>query len=34
MDFIEIEKKWQKKWADTKLYSFDKSKIKDKYYVL
>ena len=34
MDFINIEKKWQKKWADTKLYSFDKSKIKDKYYVL
>ncbi|MDE7079561.1 MAG: leucine--tRNA ligase [Clostridia bacterium] len=34
MDFINIEKKWQKKWADTKLYSFDKSKVKDKYYVL
>lgn len=34
MDFIEIEKKWQKKWNDTKLYSFDKSRIKDKYYVL
>ena len=34
MDFINIEKKWQKKWEDTKLYSFDKSKIKDKYYVL
>ena len=34
MDFIGIEQKWQKKWADTKHYSFDKSKIKDKYYVL
>lgn len=34
MDFINVEKKWQKKWADSKLYSFDKSKIKDKYYVL
>lgn len=34
MNFIDIEKKWQKKWADTKLYSFNKSKIKDKYYVL
>ena len=34
MDFINIEKKWQKKWEDTKLYSFDKSKVKDKYYVL
>ena len=34
MNFIDVEKKWQKKWADTKLYSFDKSKIKDKYYVL
>lgn len=34
MDFIEIEKKWQKKWNDTKLYSFDKSRIKYKYYVL
>ncbi|MDE6188945.1 MAG: leucine--tRNA ligase [Clostridia bacterium] len=34
MDFIKVEKKWQKKWEESKLYSFDKSKIKDKYYVL
>ena len=34
MDFINIEKKWQKKWNESKLYSFDKSKMKDKYYVL
>lgn len=34
MDFLEIEKKWQKKWEQAKLYSFDKSKIDDKYYVL
>lgn len=34
MDFINIEKKWQKTWADTRLYSFDKSKIDKKKYVL
>ncbi|MDE5617001.1 MAG: leucine--tRNA ligase [Clostridia bacterium] len=34
MDFINVEKKWQKKWEESKLYSFDKSKMKDKYYVL
>lgn len=34
MDFKTIEKKWQQKWADTKLYSFDKSRIDKKYYVL
>lgn len=34
MDFIGVEQKWQKKWTESKLYSFDKSKIKDKYYVL
>lgn len=34
MDFVQIEKKWQKKWAEDKLYSFDKSRIDKKYYVL
>ncbi len=34
MDFINIEKKWQKIWADTQLYKFDNSTDKDKYYVL
>ena len=34
MDFINIEKKWQKTWADTRLYSFDKSKTDKKKYVL
>lgn len=34
MDFINIEKKWQKKWADSHLYSFDKSKMNNKKYVL
>lgn len=34
MDFVAIEKKWQKKWTDTRLYSFDASKIADKKYVL
>ena len=34
MDFLQIEKKWQKRWADEKLYSFDKSKMDKKYYVL
>ena len=34
MDFKTIEKKWQQKWADTKLYSFDKSRMDKKYYVL
>ena len=30
----QIELKWQKKWQDTKLYSFDKSKLDKKYYML
>ena len=34
MDFLAIEKKWQKRWADEKLYSFDKSRMDKKYYVL
>ncbi|MDD4839531.1 MAG: leucine--tRNA ligase [Clostridia bacterium] len=34
MDFKQIEKKWQKRWEDTKLYSFDKSKVDKKMYVL
>lgn len=34
MDMISIEKKWQKKWQDDKLYRFDKSKLNKKYYVL
>ena len=34
MDYTKIEQKWQKKWQDTRLYSFDKSKLSDKYYVL
>lgn len=34
MDFINIEKKWQKKWEDTKLYSFNTKKRDNKYYVL
>ena len=34
MDFINIEKKWQKKWDDTKLYSFNTKKRDNKYYVL
>ncbi len=34
MDFINIEKKWQQKWADSHLYSFDKSKMDNKKYVL
>ena len=34
MDFINIEKKWQKKWEDTKLYSFNTKKRNNKYYVL
>lgn len=34
MDYVEIEKKWNKIWADTKLYAFDKTKIDNKHYVL
>lgn len=34
MDFIAIEKKWQTRWDESKLYSFDKSRIDKKHYVL
>lgn len=34
MDMLKVEKKWQTRWADEKLYSFDKSKIDKKYYTL
>ena len=34
MDYQKVEKKWQKKWAKEKLYSFDKSKVENKKYVL
>lgn len=34
MDFVQVEKKWQKKWEESKLYSFDKSKVDKKKYVL
>lgn len=34
MDMVNIEKKWQKRWADEKLYSFDKSRLDKKYYTL
>ncbi|MBQ4288386.1 MAG: leucine--tRNA ligase [Clostridia bacterium] len=34
MNLPEIEKKWQKKWADTALYKFDKNSDKPKKYVL
>ena len=34
MNFIEIEKKWQKKWAEDRIYSFDTSRRDKKYYTL
>lgn len=34
LNLPEIEKKWQKKWADTGLYKFDKNSDKPKKYVL
>lgn len=34
MDFIDVEKKWQDKWADTQLYKYDKDSSKPKKYVL
>lgn len=34
MNYTEIEKKWNKIWADTKLYAFDKNDVKNKAYVL
>lgn len=34
MDMLKVEKKWQTRWADEKLYSFDKSRIDKKHYTL
>ena len=34
MDFLEIEKKWQKKWKESGLYKFDSCSDKEKYYML
>ncbi|MBQ9625345.1 MAG: leucine--tRNA ligase [Clostridia bacterium] len=34
MDFLEVEKKWQKKWKETGLYKFEKNSQKPKYYML
>lgn len=34
MDMLKVEKKWQTRWADERLYSFDKSRIDKKYYTL
>ncbi|MDP2891694.1 MAG: leucine--tRNA ligase [Bacillota bacterium] len=34
MDLISIEKKWQKKWKDTRLYAFDRRNAEKKWYVL
>lgn len=34
MDMLQIEKKWREKWEKDKLYSFDKSRLDKKYYVL
>lgn len=34
MDFLQIEKKWQKTWEESGLYKFDKSKVDKKKYIL
>lgn len=34
MDLVQIEKKWQDKWEKDKLYSFDKSRVDKKKYIL
>ena len=34
MDLLEIEKKWQKKWTEDRIYSFDTSRRDKKYYTL
>jgi leucyl-tRNA synthetase len=34
MDFLQVEKKWNKKWEKTKLYRFDRSRVDKKKYVL
>lgn len=33
-NFVEIEKKWQKKWEEDKIYKVEMDKNKEKYYVL
>jgi len=34
MDKISVEKKWNKRWQESKVYQFDKSKVDNKHYVL
>ncbi len=34
MDLTQVEKKWQGKWEQSKLYSFDKSRVDKKKYIL
>lgn len=34
MDLLQIEKKWRKKWEQTGLYKFDKSRVDKKKYIL
>src|SRR5574344_958506 len=34
MDLKQIEAKWQKKWAETGLYKFNRDSVKDKFYCL
>ena len=34
MDYKQIEQKWQKKWEETGLYKFNKSRVDKKYYCL
>ncbi len=34
MDLLQVEQKWQSKWEQTKLYSFDKSRVDKKKYIL
>ena len=34
MDLRQVEKKWQKIWADTGLYKFDRNRVDKKCYVL
>ena len=34
MDFTKIDKKWQDRWSQDRLYSFDKSRLDKKYYTL
>jgi len=34
MDLLQVEEKWQSKWEQSKLYSFDKSRVDKKKYIL